>query len=343
MEKVELLKIEAVSKQILAKCAVPERDAQIIADSIIYAHSRGKGTHGITRLPIYEKKIKNGSMRPDTKLTVVKDTPIVSVFDANHGFGQVAGAKGIQICIEKAEKHGLGVVGIRNSNNFGTAGYIVEKCAEQKMIGIVLANSGPAIAPSGGKKPLLGTNPIGVAFPKGGNQFPIVLDMATSVISRGKIRLAAKNEEKIPFGWALDSDGNPTDDPIEAIKGSMIPIGGHKGYGLSLAVDILAGLLTGSAFGGEVKPLGYNDGYSRYGHMLIAINISFFMEMEEYAKNISTLYENVKQCGERDRIFLPGEKSYRNSLLNTETVEINANQINEINSLAERLNLDCRL
>jgi len=343
MLKVKLSKIENVSKKILKKCGVPNNDAQIIVDSILYAHSRGKGTHGITRLPIYERKIKNGSMNPNTDFNIVNDTPIVSVFDANYGFGQVAAAKGIEICIEKAKKYGLGIVGIRNSNNFGTAGYIAEKCTDQNMIGIILANSGPAIAPSDGKKPIFGTNPISIAFPKGDNQFPIVLDMATSVISRGKIRLAAKNTEKIPFGWALDSDGNPTDNPIEAIKGSMIPIGGHKGYGLSLAVDILAGLLTGSAFGGEVKPLGCNDGYSRNGNMLITINISFFMKMDEYAKNISTLYQNVKKSGDKKEIFLPGEKSYRNSQLNTETVELNINQIDEINCLAERLNLECRL
>lgn len=324
---------------VLKKCGVPDDHITIITESIIYAHLRGKGTHGFTRLPIYVNKIKSGLMSPTTSLNVINDSPVITVLDADNGFGQVAAYKGMELCVNKAKKLGIGVVGIRNSNNFGTAGFIAELAIKNKMIGVVLANSAPAIAPWGGQKPLLGTNPIGLAFPRATNQSPVSLDMATSFAARGKIRLAAKNKEKIPFGWALDANGQPTNDPLEALKGSMIPIGEHKGYGLSLAVDVLAGLLTGAAFGGDVKPLNQVEGYSNYGHLIVAMNVSFFSDYDDYIQKMNTLEKRVKMTGKEGTVFLPGEKSWQQMQQTKKSIVVGEKIIAELQKLSEELGI----
>ncbi len=341
-----VIKFDSLKKfcaAVLQKCGVPDDHIAIITESIVYAHLRGKGTHGVTRLPIYVTKIKNGLMSPTTNLKVIKESPVITVLDADNGFGQVASFKGMQLCVEKAEKFGVGVVGIRKSNNFGTAGFIAELATKHNMIGVVLANSAPAIAPWGGQKAVFGTNPIGMAFPRGTNQPPVSLDMATSFAARGKIRLAAKNNEKIPFGWALGANGKPTDDPFEALKGSMIPIGEHKGYGLSLAVDILAGILTGAAFGGDVKPLNQTDGYSNYGHLLLAINVSFFTDYNDYSQKMTVMESRVKQSGEEGAVFLPGEKSWQYMQKTNEKITVGEKIIYELQKLAADLGVSEKL
>ena len=211
------------------------------------------------------------------------------------------------------------------------------------MIGVVFANSSPAIAPFGGIKPIFGTNPLCLAFPSNEGNPPIVLDMATTTVSRGKIRLAAKKGESIPLGWAVDANGKPTDCPFEALKGSLIPIGGYKGFGLALAIDIFAGLITGSAFGGAPKPLNHPNEHSRHGHFFMAINIDFFMDVDQYKKRIGELWHNVKACGDKDAIFLPGERSYYAKLQNIDGVELPQTQIDEINRLVDDLRVGVRL
>lgn len=338
MPQVSTDSLALFAMSILTKVGVPDEQAQIITNSILYAHRRGKGTHGIGRFPIYVRKIQKGVMRADTALAVVKDRAAVTVLDAQNGFGQVAAYKGMQQAVEKAGALGIGAVGIRNSNNFGTAGFVAEVASDRGMIGLVFANSAPAIAPTGGTQPLFGTNPIGIAFPAPEGHPPVVLDMATSVAARGKIRLAAKQGDRIPLGWALDAAGLPTDDPAEALKGSMIPIGGAKGYGLSLAVDVLAGLLTGAGFGGAVRPLAAMEGKSGYGHLLLAIDIEAFMEREDYLLHMKSLVARVKETG--SEVMLPGERSYKIANVQAEQVELSLKQLEEVDGLALELGVE---
>lgn len=343
MPQIRIDSLQKFCAAVLNKCGVPDGHISIITESIIYAHVRNKEQHGINRLPIYVKKIKAGLMSPVTSLKAITNRPVIAVLDANNGFGQVGAYKGMELCVEKAEKFGIGVVGIRNSNNFGTAGFIAELATKRKMIGIVLANSAPAIAPWGGHSPVLGTNPVGLAFPRQTNHPPVSLDMATSFVARSKIRLAATNHEKIPLGWALDASGQPTDDPLEALKGSMIPIGKHKGYGLSLAVDILAGLLPGAAFGGDAKPLNQTDGYSNYGHLLLAINISFFMDYDAYSQNMCELESRVKLSGKVGEVYLPGEKSWLYMQQINDNITIGEKCIHELKTLAADLGISGKI
>lgn len=343
MSTVKVTDLHECVAAILIKNGVPESDAKIVADSIIYAHTRGKHTHGIARMPIYIRKIKANLMNPLTPLSVIKESPVISVLDAENGFGQVAAIRATDKCIETAKVYGIGLVGVKDSNNFGTAGFIGEHATKAGMIGVVLSNSGPAIAPTGGNKPIFGTNPLCVSYPAAGNYPPIIFDMACSTAARGKIRLAAKNGERIPLGWAIDEDGNETDDPDKALKGTMIPIGNYKGYGLAMCIDILAGMMTKSGFAGKVKNLDHPTDIARYGHMVIAINPQFFMSAEEYQSGMSTLISNIKNSGEKEAIYFPGEKSYITAQKNQIYVDIKQNLLDDLHILAEKSGLKFQL
>jgi L-2-hydroxycarboxylate dehydrogenase (NAD+) len=331
--------LHAFAADVLRASGVPQDHADIVADSIVDAHRRGKGTHGISRLPIYVRKIRQGLMAPDTPISFVRDNPVIAVLDAHHGFGQVAGVRAIEMCIERAQRYGVGIIGVRRSNNFGVAGYFAAIAARNQMVGIVLANSAPAIAPTGGSRPVFGTNPLAVAFPGHAPEDAIVLDMATSVAARGRIRLAAKNAEDIPFGWALDANGKPTNDPAAALAGSMLPIGDHKGYGLSLAIDVLAGLLTGAAFAGDVKPLNHPDEPSNNGHLFVAISIDHFMEIGDYLRDVGSLRSRVKASGNKDEVLFPGESAAIRFAASRDYVVVGDAVFSELTALAGQLGL----
>jgi L-2-hydroxycarboxylate dehydrogenase (NAD+) len=296
MSRVVVDELKSVCTEILRKYNVSEQDAHIIADSIEFAHCRGKHTHGIGRMPIYVRKIKEGLMNPHTPMIPINAMGAVAVCDAENGFGQVAALKAVDIGINLANEYGVGVVGVRNSNNFGTAGFVGEYAAERNMICLLFTNSGPAIAPTGSGQAFLGTNPICISFPSDGTNPPIIFDMACSNAARGKVRLAAKNGETIPLGWAVDENGNDTTDPNEALKGSMIAVGGYKGYGLALCVDILAGMMTGSAFAGDVKNLNHPTEISRCGHLILVLNPNSFMDKGQYDGKMQYLIEQLRAC-----------------------------------------------
>lgn len=343
MPEIQLNRIKTAVVKTLRKVEVSDTEADIIADSILFAHRTGKGTHGITRLPIYVKKIKNGSLNPFSKFSFIKDSGVVSVMDANHGFGQLAAKHALDKAIDKATSFGVGLTVVRNSNNFGTAAYFLNQATEKEIISIIMANSAPAIAPWGGDSALFGTNPIGFGFPVKKGSPPVIFDMATSLAARGKIRLAAKNSESIPLGWALDKNGNPTNNPNEALLGTLLPIGEHKGSGLSLTIDILSGLLSGSAFAGDVKPLNTDGSFSRNGHFILAIDIRFFMEYEEYLQKMNHLLIRYKESKKSGDIFYPGENAYNNIEKNTEMVILGEKPVMEINELLKSLEIDFTL
>ena len=331
--KIEVTRLFEICSTVLQKNGVPEEQANIVADSIVYAHRTGKATHGATRLGIYVEKIRRGDMAADTRMDIVKERGIVTVFDANHGFGQVAAKIAIEKAIATSERYGAGISAIRHSNNFGTAAYFAQMAVDAGKIAIIYSNSAPAIAPWGGSKPIFGTNPIAYGFPTPEGIAPIILDMAVSNAARGKIRLAAKNGEKIPIGWALDPGGKPTDDPNLAILGSMIPIGEHKGSGLALIVDLFAGMLSGSGYAGSVRPLNTNGAYSDNGHLFMVVDPSFFMEITEYNNRITHLVSQVKTSGKNAKVFLPGEQSVLNAINSSKQVEISEKIYQEIITL----------
>lgn len=331
MAKITIKSLTDNTKALLLKWGVPSRQADIITDTIVYAHQHEKHTHGITRLPIYKKKIDQGWLTPNTSPVITTDFAAISALDCNNGFGQVVAEQAMTLAIEKASLYGIGAIFVSNSNNFGVAGYFGEIAANAGMVGMVLTASAPAIAPEGGHKSIFGTNPICVAYPSENGNY--VLDMAISAAARGKIRLAEKNGEKIPFGWAVDKYGNPTDDPTAALAGNMLAIGGVKGFGLAMVADLLAGLLSGSSFGGNIKPLACETDYSHHGHLFVAINIEKLMPRDEYNLKINEFVNNIKACGEPGAISIPGERSHNKALANSECVELKQKQIDDFNQL----------
>lgn len=343
MPKVSIHSVDEVTRETLSACGVSADAVEIVLETIHYANRSGIPTHGIGRLPLYVKKVNTGHFNPNDDVVTVVDSDAIAVLDANGSFGQVAAKRAIDLAIKKAEQFGVAAIGVRNSNNFGTAGYYGDYAARRGMAAFVFANAAPAIAPTGGNKAIFGTNPLCFAFPGSDTNYPIVLDMATTVVARGKVRLAAKNGEKIPLDWAVGPNGEPTDDPNEALKGFLLPIAGYKGYGLSLFVDVFAGMLVGSAFAGGVKPLSNMEVDSKNGHLFVVIDTKRFMSGEELNERVNHLYEAVKACGEEGAVMLPGEPGYKKMAEQTDYVTISAKQFEEVNAAAASVGVKARL
>ena len=346
MASVVTISIENMRQVVLEtldKVGVSKADSLIIWDTILFANRRGVATHGVGRLPLYVHKVASGHLNPKNEIEVLADNSAYALLNAHNGFGQVVAYSATRIAIEKAKEYGIAVVGVRNSNNFGTAGYFGDLAAREGCAAMVFANAAPAIAPTGGNKTIFGTNPLCFAFPGIDEYAPILLDMATTIAARGKIRLAAKNGERIPRDWALGPDGSPTDDPKVALLGSLLPIGGYKGYGLSMFVDILAGLLTGSHYAGNVKNLSKMDEDSGNGHLFVVIDVDKFMSTDEMRKRISHFYAAVKDCGEEGKVFMPGEIEYLRMKDSVNSVQISVKQFDDVNEIAEELGTVSRL
>jgi LDH2 family malate/lactate/ureidoglycolate dehydrogenase len=297
-------------------------------------------SHGTIRVPEYVRRVESGVMDPRAEARFVHDEGAVGLLDGGNGFGQAAGCTAMRRAIDKAQALGIGLVGVRNSNHFGIAAYYAMMALDAGMIGLVMTNASPAINPFGTSTPLLGTNPIAVAVPAGVEK-PIVLDMSTSLVARGKIRFAALTGKEIPPGWATDADGEPTTDAKKALKGSLEPIGGPKGSGLSLIVDLLCGVLTGSCLTGEVKTIVDVSGPAKTGHIFGAIDIGRFIGREPFRQNVDAVIRRIKGLPARagQKVFMPGEIELDLAARRMqEGVPLAEEVARNLNALAERFN-----
>jgi LDH2 family malate/lactate/ureidoglycolate dehydrogenase len=326
------------STGVLKKVGLSEADASIVADTILSAELRGIFSHGMVRIPQYIARIEEGTMDKDAIIEVEKDSKAIALINANNGFGQLAGYKAMSLAISKAKEYGIGFVAVKNSNHFGITSYYSMMAEKEDMIGMVYSNASPAIAPYGTKDKLLGTNPLSYAIPA--NKFPaIVLDMACSVVARGKIRFHAMLGKDIPEGWALDADGRPTTDAQKALKGSLVPIGGVKGSGLSLVVDLMTGVLTNTCLTGEVLTLTDPSGPSKTAHIFCAINISKFIDPDFFKSNVDLVIERIKNMPSIDGnpVYMPGEIEYNlTQKRKEEGIPLEEKLVESLNSLAER-------
>ncbi|MGC9516543.1 MAG: L-sulfolactate dehydrogenase [Methanomicrobiales archaeon] len=293
--------------EILTKMEVPLSDAEIVADVTTDADLKGFTSHGIGRFPQYVKGLKLGTIKKGADITLEKESLSTALLNGNHNFGHVVTYKGMEIAMEKAKDTGIGLVGIHNSNHFGVAGYYSDMALMQDMIGIVTANTEPAVAPIGGKEPILGTNPIAIGIPSDKNY--VSVDMATSASARGKLMEAARKGEKIPENVALDAEGNPTIDPEAALKGSILPFGAHKGYALAFMIEILAGPLVNASFGKNVKGTANPEEMCTKGDLIAAIDPTRFVDAEDFKFNVDEFIREVKS---EENIFIPGDMEVRN-------------------------------
>ena len=299
-------------EEVLVAAGVPHNDARIVADALVDADLAGMKSHGVTRLNDYLLRMEQGLMTPTTRVDVVRETPSTVLLDANDGWGQVASERAVELVVAKARDVGSAWVGVRNSNHNGTAAYWTMKIAREGMVGICSMNTSPVMAAHGSRRPTLGTNPLSIAAPSSSG-LPVVLDMATSNQARGKIILAAKNNEPIPEGWAITGEGLPTTDAKEALKGSVLPLGGPKGSGLAIMLDILTGVLTGAEFGAEM-PRMYDDPQpQRVGHMFSAISVEAFMPVAEFLSRMDQKERETREGPPApgfERVSMPGDGTH---------------------------------
>lgn len=344
--KVKEEKLRHVATNLLRAIGAEEEEAQLVANILVDADKRGIHTHGCAYLPLIAERKSARLINIPTRLERITDADAVTLIDGNNGLGHVAATEAMKVCVAKAERYGIATTLIRNTNNIGFLGYYSSMAAKEGLIGICMTNAAPAIAPWGGAEPFLGTNPLSIAAPIAGGS-PLVLDMSSSVAARGKIRRAYRLGQEIPEGWALDSNGNPTTDPVEALKGTLIPIGGHKGYGLALVVDLLCGLLSGSKYGRDVLSFHKPVGPTGVGAALFAIDISRFMPRERFeslAFEYAAAIRGSKKARGVDRIFLPGEiETEKEELSKTQGITIDPEIAHKINLLLEEKGLLLRI
>ncbi|WP_062286222.1 Ldh family oxidoreductase [Neomoorella mulderi] len=312
-KRFDYLRLKKFCVEIIEKVGVSKEGAEIVGSSLVRANLRGVDSHGIQRLPIYTQRVKEGLINSRAEIRLLRDNYASVLIDGGNGFGQIVAHKAMQECVNRALKYGVGVAGVANSHNFGAGALVAMEALKYDMIGVVVSNAAPTLPPWGGTSLTLGTNPLAVAIPTK-MEFPIVLDMATSVVARDKITLYKKMGKKIPLGWALTKDGRPTEDPQEALEGILLSIGGPKGYGLALVIDILAGVMTGAAFGKDVGMLYDMSRPSAVGNFMMAINISSFMEVDVFKERLERLCAQIKASELLpgvNEVFLPGEIEYR--------------------------------
>ena len=320
MEKVNL-KTKILKKEIIKifkKFGLNNNHALISANAIINAELVGAYGHGLSRLKMYCDRISKKLINPKPKIKIKKISSSISHIDADDSIGFVAADIAIKQAIKNAKKTGIGLVAVKNSGHYGLSGYYAEQAVKKNLITMIYTNAPPAVAPHGALKSLFGTNPICFGTPTG-SKIPFILDTSISMINRGNIRLAERNNKKIPKGVALDKFGKPTTDAKKALQGVQLPIAGFRGSGLAWMVDILSGVLTGGNHAGRVKdPFDDFSGPQNIGHLFITFKTNLFV------KNYNTrIKDNIKKIKRLPKIkgikeiMYPGQNKYKRFKMNS--------------------------
>jgi LDH2 family malate/lactate/ureidoglycolate dehydrogenase len=313
-------KLLQLMKKLFVAAGISEKDAEIASNALIAADIRGIDSHGASRLPYYIGKLKNKTVNPKPDIKILHELPATALVDGDDGLGPVVAKFSMELAIEKARKVGAGLVSVRRSNHYGIAAYYSMMALKEGMFGISMTNAVSMVTPTFGAKGMLGTNPISMSAPTGALK-PFVLDMATSAVPLGKIELALKNAKKIPPGWLYNSEGEFTDDPTALFKGGALAplggtreLGGHKGYGLALLVDILSAILPGANYGARQEGLmSMRPEPSNVGHFFMAFQVEGFRPLAEFSKTmdeaLTALKDSPKAKGQ-DRIYIHGEPEF---------------------------------
>ena len=308
----KILKIKKLINTILIKYGLSSKDSSICVNALINAELVGAPSHGLSRLKMYCDRISKKVINPKPKIKIKKISQSISHIDANNSIGFVAADTAIKIAINNAKKTGIGLVAVKNSGHYGLSGYYAEQAVKKNLMVMVFTNAPPAVAPHGALKSLFGTNPICFGTPTG-SKVPFILDTSISMINRGKIRVAAREGEKIPEGVALDKFGKPTTDPKKALEGVQLPIAGFRGSGLAWMVDILSGVLTGGNHAGRVKdPFTDFSGPQNIGHLFFVLKPNLFVGNsfnKRIKDNIKTIKKLPKIKGVKE-ILYPGQNKF---------------------------------
>ena len=327
----EIVYIDAIILQnfmrdVFIGLGVPKEDADIIADVLITSDLRGLDSHGIQRCKMYYDRIKEGIYETKTKIDIIKEGPTTALLDGNCGMGHVIAYNAMKMAIEKAKKYGLGAIAVRNSTHFGIAGYYSLMAIKEDMIGLVVTNARPSIPPTFGCEPMLGTNPLTVGAPTN-EEFPFLLDCATSIIQRGKVEVYARINKPLPKNTVIDDKGEFMTDPSKVLekmierKASLLPLGGkgeetagYKGYGYATVVELLSAALQEGIYLRDTLGIVENDKKRlKVGHFFLAINLESFIGVNSFKKtagNIMRDLRNSRKIAGEERIYTAGEKEY---------------------------------
>jgi LDH2 family malate/lactate/ureidoglycolate dehydrogenase len=304
--------LQNFTARLFSHTGMTEQDAVFCADALVQTNLWGVDSHGVLRVPLYIKRLRSGAMNPQPRVKTISGSQAMEVLHGDDGAGFIVGRAAMNRAIELAERFNIAAVGVVRSNHFGAAGIYARMAVEQGMIGMVMTNTIPNIVAPGGSKPITGNNPLALAIPTFG-EFPFVLDISLSNVAGGKLLLAAKKGERIPLDWATDREGRPTDDPDQAFAGFLLPVGGHKGLGLSYAVDIF----------------------------MIVINPLIFIGKEEMKNRMADFYQTIKTSpmwDESKEMMLPGEIEHRTALRRKANgIPLPENLYNELVGLGEEM------
>jgi len=334
----EELKEFAASLLVAAKC--PPEEAEIVSESLVWADLRGRDEYGVsTRLPNLVERLVRGLIHSPAAMSWMPIAPATYVLDAGHGFGQVAARLAMDKAITLSQNQGIGLVAVRQSNHFGAASYYCARATEAGCIGFACTNAFPKVAPFGGRRPILGTNPLAFGCPTASG-VPVLVDLSTAAYAGSSLRKTSAALGQLPLEVALDAHGQPTTDPRAAAAGCLLPAAGPKGFGLGLMVEILSGILTGAAMGQEVGSLFYTwDRPVNVGHLFMAIHIEHFMPRMDFVGRLTTLLGWIAECPRREQaeaIRFPGElRGQYAALYEREGIPLEAKAVQVLNQLAD--------
>ena len=332
--------LKGFGTRVMVRAGLEEEEADIFMESLLFADTRGIGSHGISRLINYSKRVSCGVITPGANVEVIHESESVLVLDGHNGIGAKIARQAMDLSIEKAQTTGCCVTTVKNGNHFGAGAFYTQYASDHGMISFVISNSEAAVCPTGGAAAMLGTNPLSVGVPAG--ELPdFNLDMATSVVARGKVVLAQKEGRKIPHGWAVDKNGLDTTDPGAVMDGGfMLPFGGPKGYAISLFIDLMCSGL-GGALNCRNTPHFWTD-YEKpqnIGYFMVVIDPSKFMPVEEYKNRVDAILSEFKHCPTApgvEEVMLPGEIESRKSKINLmEGIELSDTLVHELSEIGK--------
>ncbi len=351
-ETVSYKKLKDFAKNVMIKMSCWEKEAEITAIVLTEANLRGIHSHGVARLKRYVDHIKSCIIEVNRDPEIVYDTPISATIDGKSGVGQYISECAMNLCLKKAENIGFGIVTVKNSNHYGIAGYYAEKALKSNMMGFSTTNTAPLSVPTFGVNMLLGTNPMAIAIPTN-YKYPILIDMSTTVVPRGKLEVYDRLGRDIPLGWATDDKGKSITNPKEVLDnmlnkagGGLLPLGGegemhsgHKGYGLNLLVELLTGGLSGGAFSYET----YKE-KGRISHTFVALKLDLFANPSDIIENVTRLTEDIRQSKKaqgQKRIYIHGEKEYEKREQSLKSgIELDKATIEMLKDLADDIDID---
>ena len=339
--RIPVSNLTALVVEVLHSVSVPRDDGAIVADCLLMANLSGVDSHGVVRLAHYVRRLSNGSIKARPEIRFERASPAVGRLDGGHGLGHVVGHRATTAVMELAAEAGTGAVSVGNSSHFGMAGYYALRMAAQGYIGLCMTPTDPFLVPYGGSQPFFGTNAICLGFPAVAG--PVVVDMATTTISYGKVALAAVEGTAIPDNWGVGAQGNPTTDPDQVV--GLYPASGPKGSGLAMAIDILGGLLAGMPWGPHItKMYGDLESPRRLGHFFAAWDVRRFLPLDRFKRSLRAMCDELNAVAPApgfERVSYPGQlEGERREVRRAKGIPLDPGLYEELAELGRSVNME---